>query len=503
MSWEIPAQGTLPLAEPRPQARSSLLLSRRHLLRGLLAGTGLGLLWALGGCAGGADITTTSVVVIGGGLSGLSAALRLGHFRPLVLERESYLGGRVRTVSLGDARVNVGLQFLCTNDFEMDDIISELGLEGARRLLPEPVAVAFDGTYTVADDYVGVLPGLPVESAVIGDILEGALRLESLNRQIQKGRRYPADPDPASAVWDELESQSARHVVSDLLPDAQRFLEMVLLADSGGTLDENSGLIFAVYEGASPEVGVFSGCYLLAGGNDLIIRELAARATAAGATILTSTEVRSIVCEPERVTVVFDGPNGRQEVRAQAAVLTIPAPLVLAMVGDLPAAKQEALAAVRYAPYLVVSAAVEEAAWRRVYGLGIAGGLAVGVNDQAVADSELAPGGVFPLCSFITGPQGRAIWNETDEEIIRRSLRELSQILPGGESLQDVRLVRLDRWLHGEPLFGPGYVGELLPTLRAPFGRLFFAGDYTEFPESGGAVHSGLRAAQEVEAALA
>ena len=50
------------------------------------------------------------VVIIGGGIAGLCASLRLAHegYKVTVIEKEQFVGGKIRQIMIGDQGVDSG-----------------------------------------------------------------------------------------------------------------------------------------------------------------------------------------------------------------------------------------------------------------------------------------------------------------------------------------------------------------------------------------------------------
>lgn len=70
------------------------------------------------------------VVIVGGGIAGLSAGYRLsqGGHRVTVFEREPELGGLARSFRLGDHYLERYYHFICLNDDPLLELVDELGL---------------------------------------------------------------------------------------------------------------------------------------------------------------------------------------------------------------------------------------------------------------------------------------------------------------------------------------------------------------------------------------
>src|SRR5699024_8828571 len=110
-----------------------------------------------------------------------------------------------------------------------------------------------------------------------------------------------------------------------------------------------------------------------------------------------------------------------------------------------------------------------------------------------VRDRETARGRGGSLMGFSPGRLGTALLDLSDEEIQRRHLADLADVL-GPELPGLVTEARTARWPVGSPYCFPGRA-RLQPTLRRGAPRVFLAGDFTGTLYTESAVASAMTAA--------
>ncbi|XP_071478580.1 amine oxidase [flavin-containing]-like [Diadema antillarum] len=135
-------------------------------------------------------------------------------------------------------------------------------------------------------------------------------------------------------------------------------------------------------------------------------------------------------------------------------------------------------------------------------GLAVADGIVCGTQD------DCKPNAKYPaIIGFVAGDAARECCEVSKEERKQKICQHYAKILKSDEALKPVMYIEKN-WME-EPYIGGGYVGYTVPgiitkywkALREPIGRLYFAGTETATKWSGymdGAVQAGERAAREI-----
>jgi len=93
-------------------------------------------------------IVTYDVVVIGGGLAGITTAYMLRDKNILLLEKENRLGGRVESEQIFETTNNIGTQYFSDSDSSVTNLMNELDIQWVSHDPRDvPFALYIDGQY--------------------------------------------------------------------------------------------------------------------------------------------------------------------------------------------------------------------------------------------------------------------------------------------------------------------------------------------------------------------
>ncbi|MGH0037967.1 MAG: protoporphyrinogen/coproporphyrinogen oxidase [Myxococcota bacterium] len=435
-----------------------------------------------------------SVVVVGGGLAGLTAAWRLqlaGH-DVLVLEAEATAGGRMRAEPQDGFVLDRGAQFISSAYRNLHGMVEALGL--ASRVRPfqrARNAVLRDGELHPADS------DSPLR-ILASPLLSLRARLR-LSRLLLEGWRHRARIDPwhperAAPIDDEDMATWLSRIVG------RESFEYLIAPAFSSTFDSEPEDLSAVF--AFQAIRLTSRDFRLQsleGGVGTLTRTLAE-----GLDVRTGARVSSVETGAEGARVRFRQASGEDVALADAAVVAVPGSRVAACCPNLTPAERGFFDDVRYVRGIIAFLLFdEEPETLPYYGVAFPRPENIGLYGLAVdhwKDGAAPPGAGLVNCA-LTAPAAERLWTAPDEDVIEHVLSELARTPVG--RLGPRRTV-VHRWDPMLPQFRAGYTRRLAAFFgraeRSP--RLAFAGDYLVGPYTEGACTSGLRAAEELAAQL-
>lgn len=437
-----------------------------------------------------ARVERQRIVIIGGGIAGLTAAYDLQNrgFAVQVLERDGEPGGRMRSERHGDFVVDRGAQFIASSYRNMGALVDELGLkEQVRRLRTGRGATLRNGRF-LSDDYSGLRAILRARSLS----WRSKLRLPGILFELRRANRYldfyaieRAAPLDDANVRDWALRRYGREVLDYVIepPFASTFT----------VLPENVSRAFAL---ATIDY-MFGGLRLYAfrGGNGVLTSTLASRVP-----VRTGCTVTSITEGADGVAVCLD--TGEQ-LACDAAIIATPGTHVARICDTLTPDERRFFEGVRYASGIVVFVMTSTTeADPGIYGLGI--GRTEGVRLYGLAmenpkEGAVPPGKTMFNCNF-SEDYAADLMDRSDAEIVEALHGELRKLPLRGLDKAEGHAVH--RWRDYVPQFYHGYIRALaaFKDRRQRSARVFFAGDYLVAPYTEAALTSGLRASADIEA---
>jgi oxygen-dependent protoporphyrinogen oxidase len=431
-----------------------------------------------------------SVIVVGGGIAGLTAAytLKKDGFDVEVLEREATAGGRMRSERHGDFVVDRGAQFIASSYRNMRTLVDELGLKAqVRRLRTGRGAVLRDGKF-ISSDYAGLKAILKARDLRWSSKLRLPLLLNDLRRTRHMLDFYEierAAPIDDASAHDWALRRFGREVLDYLIepPFASTFT----------VLPENLSRAFVL----ATIHYMFSGFRLSAfeGGNGLLTQTLASRLR-----VRTGVDVARVAQSDAGAAVTL---ASGEVLNADAAIIATPGNNVARLCETLTTEERRFFEGVRYASSIIVFVMTSTTeADPGIYGLGIPrreGVRLYGMAMENPKEGAVPPGKTLFNCAF-SEEYAAELMARPDADVVEALHGELRKLPLRGLDKTEGHAVH--RWPELVPQFYPGYIRSLgaFKQRHERSDRVFFAGDYLVGPYTEAALTSGLRAAADVRA---
>lgn len=419
------------------------------------------------------------VVILGGGLSGLTAALGLKDLDIEVLDAADWIGGRTRSTRIpGGPWINYGAQYITEDRPAVVELADSLGVELVRSEMFE--------------DYYRMM--LPADPGPRAEAEEG------LRRILEEQSR------PRPLTLPELDDQSFADWLGPMSEEAADYFDRItLLMNCASTVDLSmvGGLWVWGDQRTSPwntaDIPHHDrGELVVAGGTSQLAVALAG---AIGGRLSLRSRVWSVRSDGDGYTIELETDEGPRTIGARRVVCALPGPVAAGVIEDLPGWKLDALRTVRYGRWISTPIVVgppgrgagtyPQVASRPGVRYNADGFMARTPNDVE------AEGGCFH--SFMADTSARVVWDDPDDSIRSGAVRAFLTAHPQYAD----RIVRVDvhRWEYGHPQYVRGLMKQF-SALAQPADGIAFAGDYTWQANMEGAVRSGQRAAEQVRASL-
>jgi monoamine oxidase len=453
------------------------------------------------------------VVVIGAGLAGLTAArevVRAGH-SAMVVEARTRVGGRTLNQPIGGGEVvEIGGQWIGPTQDALAALATDLGV-GTYKTYNDGNNVYYRDGVLLPYSSGGPLGPVPPDPTGGADAEQALARIDQMAGEVPRDAPWSA---PSAAEWD---SQTVETWKRDNVKtrNGQFLIDVAVEAVFAAEPRDLSFLFFLFYVASAGNestpgtierlVNTPGGAQesRFVGGSQLISLRMARRL---GRRVVLGKPVRRIHQSRAGVEVVCD----RLTIRGKRVIVAMAPSLAgrIAYEPKLPPLRDQLSQRVPNGSVIKCEAVYERPFWRDA-----------GLTGQAVSDAlpvrvtfDNTPPGGSPgvLLGFIEGEAARA-WGPRSLADRRQAVLENFATYFGKAALEPTAYYEKnwsnDGWTRGcyTGFMGPGTLLDFGPALRAPAGRIHWAGTETSTIWAGymdGAVRSGQRAAAEVLAAL-
>jgi oxygen-dependent protoporphyrinogen oxidase len=436
------------------------------------------------------------VVVVGGGIAGLSAAWELRDRDVLVLEADDRVGGRLMSERCGRYWLNFGGHVLAGEDSATGRLLAAAGV----------AAEAVPGVLTALAMNGRVLAGGRVETYPLRLRLRRSERLALIRAgvrvrlavreyaRVSRRRGGESEADRRARVLAYRDDRTFADFLGPVPAEVDAIFRPTIQRSSGEPEQVSAGYGIGYFQLVWDREGGLTRNVL--GGSARLPEAIA---EALGDRVRTGARVEQVVPDTDGATVRCGG----EEIRARYAVVATPAFAARELLEGIPAETAAALGRVAYGPYVVGALLTDEPGpmpYDGIYAVATpktSFNMLFNTANVTRGPGPRAPGGT--LMVYSAASLADALADRDDEEVTRIYADDVARIFPAVSG--HIREVRIRRWLQGLPHPRPGR-HLLQPALERPLGNVFLAGDYlgTTYVET--AVSTGTAAAHEIRRRL-
>lgn len=446
------------------------------------------------------------VIVVGAGMAGLTAACELqraGH-RPVVLEAQQRLGGRVRTLRepfTEGLYAEVGAMRIPRAHALTLAYIDKFGLKTNAFTMDNPQAYIYIGGRKLRMAEATADPNL------LGFDVAPQERGQTANRLWLKAIQPLVTllHEKGDAAWDEIVAKYDEFSTREFLEAnhwSEGAIEMFgLLANQEAVM--NSSFLELFREDAG---SYYTHMVEIEGGTDRLpyafLPELKGE-------IRFGAKMIAIDQSPEDVTVHYQTHAGRYHEKGDYAIITVPFPVLrhIEAVQPFSRAKMRAIRQLHYDASAKIVFQCRRRFWEEDDGIFGGGTLTdLPVRNVYYPNHGRETGRGVILASYTWSEDAQRWGSLSPAERVEQALEDVAQIHP--QVTREFEVGASHMWHHDEfaggafALFDPGQQTLLYRDIIAPEGRIYFAGEHTSLAHAWiqGAIESGLRTASQIHA---
>jgi monoamine oxidase len=410
----------------------------------------------------------SEIVIVGGGVAGLSAAYFLRGKDWLLLEKEDHFGGNAYQEEFDGQPFATGSAYAYHGD-EGDQLASELGLKLPLVNMPDPTLV---NKIYVPDTWKTGITQLPYPKEIVASFLK--FREDLLKMKIKER-------------MDELDALPFSKFTAGYAPEVQQWWDIYGPSNWGATTPDTSAYV-GLYNANDLFTGGDGKRAILPGGLGCITHKLVeVLQPKYKERMLGEAAVIAVVQDKDAVDVTYLREGKLTTVAAKVVLMCTSKHITSRIVQGLPAEQRTAMRRMRFAPYPVVNLIFDKPVYNRGYDNWCPGN---SFTDFIVADWTVRNDPGYKqknnILSFYTPLREEfrsTLLEEADcKTLAARVLTDFQKILP--EFNIDPIEVRIYR--RGHPMFisAPGQYTKNRIAAAQPMDRIYFGGNDSGGPES-------------------
>jgi protoporphyrinogen oxidase len=430
------------------------------------------------------------VVIVGGGVSGLSAAYMLRDKDFFLLEKEPHWGGNAYLMEYEGEAYATGAAFM-EGKGQGFEFVKEIGLEYLPISNWDPSIIK--GEF-IPDTWGSGLDKMPYPDSVRAGFMKFRQDMLAINCEKRK---------------EELFSLPFSEMLKGYPEEVKLWWDNYGPSNWGATTEETAAAIpiYELQQIAGPDR--HDERYTWPGGLGAVTKKLAeilqpkfSDRMVSGATIV------AVVPGKTDVQVTYIRGGELKTVTAKAAIMATPKFITRRLVDGLPEKQSDAMQQIRYIPYPVVNLIFDKPVYEKGYDTWCPGN---SFTDFVVADWVVRNQAAYPkkfnILSCYTPlreeDRPKLLTEPGARKVAENVLKDFQKLFPGS----NVDPVEVHIYRRGHPLYmsTPGLYTKVQPAARQPMDRVFFANTDSEGPVSGTemAIAAARRAVKEAEKRLA
>lgn len=402
---------------------------------------------------------TVDFVIVGGGVSGLTAAYQLKDHDFLLLEQYADLGGHARGSSYHGIDYSYGAAYCGPIDDVYGELYSAIGIE--------PIALTPDrNSFLWNNEWLGT------EGDGSKSLHKEFKRLLDECKPVWEA--LPPEMEPEKLNTEALNKLDQTLMVQCMKGYSKEFVALIdafCKSSLNGNMQQLSGLA-----GYGLLYDLVHTTHVFKGGNPAIARGLAAKVDKAGSNrCIKKAFVWNIEIKDGGASVIYSTGDGTAHRVDCKHVIVASSPLVASrQLKHIPDETKASLMSFRFGSYLVANVCMKEKLFKGTYDC--FAGPPFSFADITVAETPYiktntynpSMGSVLTIYQpYAAGSEGRMVLMQGDGPKIASSIvTQLEKLIPG--ALKQIDEVTLTRWGHALAIIGPGYFSRLSKLQNLP-----------------------------------
>jgi oxygen-dependent protoporphyrinogen oxidase len=440
------------------------------------------------------------VVIVGGGLAGLSAAWECRDKNILVLEADHRVGGRIKSEKRGDYWMNVGGHVFSGKGSETQRLADEVGVE-IRPIDGHLAGLAMNGALLTSGAVEFYPFRIPMSFKDRVQLIVSGLRVRAAvlhYSRLSKRRSGESYWELQDRIYNYKNDKSFEDFVGKTSGDAMAMFGATVTR-SGGRVDEvaaGTGIgYFKIVWDKSPSLG-----NSIWGGASVFPETIANRL---GDRVKLNSPVQEVTLHDDYVEIAYRDSSGNHTIQAKQVVMATVASVTHKLLKGAAPEVMDALSKVKYAPYVAAAFLTNEdkAVWDNSYGIATPKrSFTILTNQTSVirsAEKHREKGS--SIFVFTATDWAYKLIEQDEQTILDTYYRDLNELFPGFSDT--VIEAKVEKWHIGQTFNFPGRA-KLQPIFTRDNGRLHLAGDFLGTMYTETAITTGTLAGKSVHEKL-